>query len=195
MTRAVDPGLLTVLREDIVPRLLADSAVAGSPPPVPAPAVPAAAAAGTDPTSAAAPRFTLIFDREGYSPAFFADLKALHIAILCYHKFPGADWPLAEFAPHALTLVHGEEVTTDLAERGTCLPNGLWLREVRRRGADGTQAASSRPIITPAPWARSPCGCARGGVRKTSLNTCANTSPSTGWLVEHGVAPLPETTS
>ncbi len=193
VTRTVDPGLLTVLREDIVPRLLADSAVAGSPPPVSVPAVPAPAVAGTDPTSAAALRFTLIFDREGYSPAFFADMKALNIAILCYHKFPGADWPLAEFAPHALTLVHGEEVTMDLAERGTCLPNGLWLREVRRRGADGTQVSIlSTDYHTRALGPIAVRMCARWC--QENFFKYMREHFALDRLVEHGVAPLPETT-
>ena len=36
---------------------------------------------------------TLVFDREGYSPSFFAEMKTKRIAILSYHKFPGEPWP------------------------------------------------------------------------------------------------------
>ncbi len=176
VTRPVDPGLLSVLREDIVPRLLA--------------ATPAAPTAGS---GVAAPRCTLVFDREGYSPPFFAEMKALGLAILCYHKFPGADWPAEEFAPHALTLVHGEKVTMDLAERGTRLLNGLWLREVRRRSADGTQIS----ILSTDYQAREPGALA--------VRMCARWCQENFFkymrehfaldrLVEHGVAPLPETT-
>ena len=84
---------------------------------------------------------TLVFDREGYSPGLFAELAAQRIAILCYHKFPEADWPATEFALHTVTLVNGESVTMALAERGTCLANGLWVREVRRRTADEHQVS------------------------------------------------------
>src|SRR5690242_18125862 len=60
VSRPADPGLLSVLREDIVPRLLADAA--GQP---------------SQEALAAAPlrsRFTLVFDREGYSPGFFLEM-------------------------------------------------------------------------------------------------------------------------
>jgi len=117
VSRPVDPGLLQVLREEIVPRLLAD-----------APSVPDAATLEADPYWS---RFTIVFDREGYSPEFFQDMKKLRIAILTYHKHPGADWPQDEFSAQEVTLVHGEKVTLQLAERGVCLSNGLWLREVR----------------------------------------------------------------
>lgn len=179
VTRAVDPGLLTVLREDIVPRLLA--------------ATPVSVIATAQPTTPTAPRFTLVFDREGYSPPFFAEMKALGLAILCYHKFPGEDWPAGEFAPHALTLVHGEAVTMDLAERGTRLPNGLWLREVRRRSADGTQIS----ILSTDYHA--------GDIGPLAVRMCARWCQENFFkymrehfaldrLVEHGLAPLPETT-
>lgn len=119
VSRPVDPGLLRVLREEIVPRLLAD-----------APKEPDAAALEADPYLS---RFTIVFDREGYSPEFFQEMKKQRVAILTYHKHPGADWPQSEFRPQEVTLVHGEKVTLELAERGVCLSNGLWLREVRHR--------------------------------------------------------------
>jgi hypothetical protein len=37
-------------------------------------------------------RFTLVFDREGYSPAFFARMKRQRVACLTYHKYPGEAW-------------------------------------------------------------------------------------------------------
>ena len=220
VTRPVDPGLVTVLREDIVPRLLADVArlargpvaaprvadPAGAALPVAAPSAeprtialtPAAALPAVSPAAAgpaerpAPPRFTLVFDREGYSPAFFAELKTLGVAILTDHKFPDADWPPGEFAPHTVTLAHGEQVTMDLAERGTRLPNGLWLREVRRRGADATQVS-----ILATDYA-----CALGPI---AVRMCARWCQENFFkymrehfaldrLVEHGTAPLPETT-
>lgn len=186
VTRAVDPGLLTVLREDIVPRLLVDSAEAVSPSPVLGPA--------PIPTGALPPRFVLIFDREGYSPAFFAEMKALNIAILCYHKFPGVDWPGTEFAPHTLTLVHGEEVTMELAERGTRLSNGLWVREVRRRSAEGTQVSIlSTDYHNPALGPIAVRMCARWC--QENFFKYMREHFALDRLVEHGVAALPETTT
>ena len=107
---------IAVLRQNIVPRLLAQGPQ------------PEAQALETDPLL---PRLTLIFDREGYSPDFFAELQAQRIAILTYHKFPGQPWPIAEFAHHRVQLHSGETVELQLAERGTRLSNGLWVREVR----------------------------------------------------------------
>ena len=89
VTRTVDPGMLTVIREQIVPQLEA--------------LVPPGCAKAE--TLNPPPRFTLVFDREGYSPDFFGEMKKKGIAVLTYHKFPGADWPLTEFTPH-LSLIH-----------------------------------------------------------------------------------------
>ena len=127
VTRPVDPGILTVLREEIVPRLERD-----------APGQPDSGSLEADPLRS---RFTLVFDREGYSPCFFAEMKTRRIAILSYHKFPGEPWPQSEFRTHKVTLVHGEEVDMELAERGVCLSNGMWVREIRQRSEGGTQSS------------------------------------------------------
>jgi hypothetical protein len=119
VSRPADPGLLSVLREDVVPRLLAE-----------APGQPSEAVLAAEPLRS---RFTLVFDREGYSPDFFLEMKQQRIAVLTYHKFPGPDWPVSEFVPREATLVHGEKVLLQLAERGVRLSNGLWVREVRHR--------------------------------------------------------------
>jgi hypothetical protein len=63
VTKAVDPGLQKTLEEEIVPRLLAE---------IPGQASPEELA--TDPLRH---RFTLVFDREGYSPDLFSRLKDL----------------------------------------------------------------------------------------------------------------------
>src|SRR6478672_6359518 len=78
----------------------------------------------------------------GYSPDFFAELKAQRIAILTYHKFPGEKWPLPEFAPHSVRLHNGESIELQLAERGTRLSNGLWVREVRKLSASSGAQSS-----------------------------------------------------
>ncbi|MGH7997592.1 MAG: putative transposase, partial [Opitutaceae bacterium] len=103
VTQPVHSGLIAALREQVIPRLLAD-----------APALDEAKAA--DPQAV---RFTIIVDREGFSPKLFAELKDQRIAVLTYHKHPGEDWPAEEFGPQQVRLHTGEIVQRDLAERGT----------------------------------------------------------------------------
>jgi len=178
VSRPVDPGLIEVLRSEIVPRLLED-----------APGQPAAAALALDPLLH---RFTLVFDRAGYSPAFFAEQKAQRVAVITYHKFPGQDWPQAEFSSQPLVLANGESVTLCLAERGTCLSNGLWVREIRQREESGHQVSvlatdyrsELRPIAV------------RMFARWTQENffKYMREHYAIDRLVEHGTEPLPETT-
>ena len=127
VNQAVDPGLIHVIEQDIVPRL--EREVPGQPDPA---------------LLAAQPRlhrFTLVFDREGYSPQFLGRMKARRIACLSYHKFPGADWAQEEFSEHPVSLSSGELVSMRLAERGSCLTNGLWVREIRKLTDSGHQTA------------------------------------------------------
>lgn len=126
ITQVVNPGLVRVLREAIVPRLLADT-----PPP----------AAESLPADPQAVRFTVVVDREGYSPALFAELQQQRVAILTYRKNPGEPWPAAEFVRQSVRLRTGEVVELALAERGVCLSNRLWVREVRERQDDGSQSS------------------------------------------------------
>jgi hypothetical protein len=86
-------------------------------------------------------RFTLVFDREAYSPEFFREMKDERIAILTYHKFPGEDWPPEQFAEHAVRLAGGELVTLQLAERETNLASKLMVREVRKLSEGGHQTS------------------------------------------------------
>ncbi len=127
VSKAVDAGLQKTLEEEIVPRLLAD--IPGQPTPEELAAEPLRHC------------FTLIFDREGYSPDLFKRLKTQRIAILTYHKHPGPDWAPGEFAPQMLTHPNGETSTLQLAERGTRLSNGLWVREIRSLSSSGHQTA------------------------------------------------------
>jgi len=127
VNQAVDPGLIQVIEHQIVPRL--DQRL---------PAPPDVEPLESDPLR---PRFTLVFDREGYSPAFLRRMKDQRIACLTYHKFPGEEWPVEEFLPCQVRLASGEVVTMPLAERGTCLSNGLWVRELRKRSERGHQTA------------------------------------------------------
>ena len=95
INKEVDPGLLATLRQDMVPWLEAN---------VPSTAEQKQRLAA-DPH---APRFTLVFDREAYSPAFFDEMRAKRIAILSYHKYPGQSWREEEFAAHTVELADGE---------------------------------------------------------------------------------------
>ena len=127
VNQAVDPGLIEVIEQEIVPRL--------------AQCVPEQVEREQRDADALRHRFTLVFDREGYSPAFLQRMKSQRIACLTYHKFPGTDWSAQELAPAEVRLPSGEVVTMDLAERGTCLSNGLWVRELRKRTERGHQTA------------------------------------------------------
>ena len=127
VTKEVDPGLLSVLRSEVVAWLENNL-----------PAKPDQAEGNNDSTEH---RFTLVFDREAYSPSFFREMKDRHIAILTYHKYPGENWAADEFVERQVTLVSGEVVPMKLAERGTQLAGKLWLREVRKLTASGHQTA------------------------------------------------------
>jgi len=127
VNQVVDPGLIQVIEQEIVPRLEQR--------------LPMQADQEEIEADALRHRFTLVFDREGYSPDFLRRMKKQRIACLTYHKFPGEDWSEEEFAPAQVRLPSGEIVTMDLAERGTCLRNRLWVRELRKRSERGHQTA------------------------------------------------------
>jgi hypothetical protein len=127
VTYPVDPGLLSVLEHNIVPRLKAE-----------APNQPTEQQLEADPLLS---RFSIVFDREGYSPKFFARMKEQRIAVLSYHKYPGEDWPAQEFRTQPVRLVNGEQVSLQLAERGIRLSNDLWVRQVRQRSESGAQSS------------------------------------------------------
>jgi len=129
--QAVDHGLVQAMRADVLPWL--ESHVA-----VPAEHRERMAA---DPH---VPRFTVVFDREGYSPDLFAELRQQRIAALTYHRYPdGEDWRTEEFAEQTVKLVSGERVRMQLAERGTRVGSrpGVWVREVRKLGTGGHQVS------------------------------------------------------
>jgi prepilin-type processing-associated H-X9-DG protein len=127
LNQAVDPGLLQVLEHELVPRL--EKEIAHQP------------TAEQLEADARLHRFTLVFDREGYSPAFLQTLKDKRIACLTYHKYPGADWSPEEFSPCQVQLASGACVQMQLAERGTFLGGKVWVREIRKRTDSGHQTA------------------------------------------------------
>jgi transposase len=128
VNKEVDPGLIATLKGDVIPWLEAN--VAKTP--------------EQEQRLAEDPRahwFTMVFDREGYSPELFEQMRKKRIAILSYHKFPGDDWRSEEFATYSVTLAGGETVTLQLAERGSQLSNKLWLREIRKLTDTGHQTS------------------------------------------------------
>ena len=176
VTQPIHSGLIAALREQVIPRLLADA--------------PARAAAQPDQPQSI--RFTIIVDREAFSPQLFAELKAQRIGVLTYHKYPGDDWSAEEFGPQDVGLHTGETVQRDLAERGTQLSNGLWVAEVRARNADGHQTSilSTNPHLDlrqtaawmPARWSQE------------NFLKYMRAHFGLDRLIEHGTMPLPETT-
>jgi hypothetical protein len=127
VNKAVDPGLIQVLEHEIVPRLEKD-----------APRLMDKAALEQD---LLLHQYTLIFDREGYSPDLLKRLKEKRIACITYHKHPKEEWPLTEFSTQVLEGVAGNQVAVQLAERGTLLSNKLWCREIRRLNNNGHQTS------------------------------------------------------
>jgi hypothetical protein len=128
VNKEVDPGLIATLSNDVVPWLEKT----------------APKTIEIEQRLAQDPRahwFTIVFDRQGYSPEFFAQLFKKRIAILTYHKFPKDDWPIEQFTTHRVQLAGGQAVTMKLAERGTRLSNQLWVREIRKLTDSGHQTA------------------------------------------------------
>ena len=127
INKAVDPGLLQVLEQEIIPRLKAD-----------APHQPTLEELEQNPLLHC---FTVIFDREGYSPDFMLRMKDQRIACLSYHKYPGMDWPREEFVPATVRLASGQIFQIELAERRVLLAGKLWVRELRKLSEGGHQTS------------------------------------------------------
>lgn len=86
------------------------------------------------------PRFTLVFDREAYSPTFFQLLwEKYRVAIITYRKNVKEQWPQDIFHPHTLQL-EGSSVEMELAEQSVIL-NDVPLREIRKKSSDNHQTS------------------------------------------------------
>jgi len=129
--RPIDQGMLEALQNEIVPRLLKD-----------VPGQPTKEQLQADPYLS---RFVIIFDREGYSPAFFRQMWRDHrIACITYHKYPKEAWPESWFTETEVTMPNGEVVSMKLAEMGSWIGSrseGLWVREIRKLAASGHQTS------------------------------------------------------
>ncbi len=123
--KEIDPGLIKVLKTDIIPDLL--RMVPDQP----------------DPQELAAnsyrSRFMIVFDREGYSPDFFLYLWEHRITFCTYRKYVKDSWSLEEFRQVSVKLQHKETIDMVLAERGTFLGGKIWVREIRKLTKSGHQ--------------------------------------------------------
>ncbi len=127
----VDPGLLKVLEEQIVPQLLEDI-----------PEQPSQEQLQVDPYLSC---FRLVFDREGYSPGFFKRMWEKRIACQTYRKGSYEPWAEEEFVATTVRLKTGEVVEWKLAERGVRIGSKkkemIWVREIRKLTEKGHQTA------------------------------------------------------
>ena len=86
------------------------------------------------------PRFTLVFDREAYSPALFKRLwEEHHIAVLTYRKNVKDQWEEADFKEVDVDVRLGK-TQMRLHEKAVVL-DGYSMREVRRLTSNGHQTS------------------------------------------------------
>jgi len=130
INKEVDHGRVQALREEVLPWLRVNLPLS-------------AEHQARMQADARVPRFTVVFDREGYSPELFLELQKEWIAALTYHRYPKGDWPAEEFQEQAVKLASGETVRMKLAERETRVGKrpGLLVREVRKLVPDGHQVS------------------------------------------------------
>ena len=126
LNQEIDHGLVQALREEVIPWVEANFAVSPE-------------QQRRMEADEGQPRFTVVFDREGYSPDLFEELQQRRIAVLSYHRYPRGDWNTEEFREQTVELINGERVSMRLAERETRLPKGLAVREVRKWSEGGEQ--------------------------------------------------------
>ena len=178
VSQCSDPGLLQTIETKILPQLLKD-----------VPNQPTEAELAADPKRE---RFTLIFDRAGYSPDAFKRLWEQRVAVTTYRKNPDEQWDKNEFSPQKVTLVSGEIVELFLAERGVQLLPKFWVREVRQLEPGGHQVAivstDFRRDLTKTAAAMFARWCQENFFQYMKKHYGLDR------LIEYGTAPLPETT-
>lgn len=117
VTGQVNEKLLQTLKADIIPRLLTQ--------------MPARYTEQELQQDPGLPRFTLVFDREAYSPVFFQTLWQDHrIAVITYRKYVNDSWDDDDFSACSLKI-EGNDTTMELAEKPVVL-NKVAMREIRR---------------------------------------------------------------
>ncbi|HED38022.1 MAG TPA: hypothetical protein ENI76_07245, partial [Ignavibacteria bacterium] len=86
------------------------------------------------------PRFTLVFDREAYSPKFFGKLWTEHrIAVLTYRKNVKDKWNDSDFIEQEIEI-DSNKVKMELSEKSIKL-NNVKLREVRKKNKNSHQTS------------------------------------------------------
>ena len=126
VSHEVNPGLIEVLRDDIVPRLLCE--------------IPNQPSQKELDQNKYLHRFGIVFDREGYSPSFFKEMLKMRIACYTYKKYQSEDWPKSEFIKKNVVFQDGEIIEMELAERGTYhKQEKIWFREIRKLTESGKQ--------------------------------------------------------
>jgi hypothetical protein len=126
----IKKGMLTVLKDEIVPRLLKD--------------VPDQLTNKESEEKPYKSRFSIIFDREGYSPSFFKEMWNNHkISCFTYKKYVKDKWDEQEFIEYKnCQLTSGDSISIKLAERGTYYKKEkFWIREIRKLSKDGHQTS------------------------------------------------------
>lgn len=86
------------------------------------------------------PIFTIVFDREGYSPVFFKKLWQQHrVAVLTYRKNVRDTWNEPDF--HSYTIENDNDKTQMKLAEKTIELNKVSMREVRKLSDDGHQTS------------------------------------------------------
>lgn len=86
------------------------------------------------------PRFTLVFDREAYSPILFKQLwDDYRVAVITYRKNVKDLWADDDFKSNKI-IIEGIETEMLLAEKEVTI-NGVDIREVRRKTTSGHQTS------------------------------------------------------
>lgn len=117
VTGEVNEKLLEMLEKEIVPTLLQE---------IPSKHTEQQLQADPD-----LPRFTIVFDREAYSPAFFKLLwEKYRIAVVTYKKNVKDKWDESEFSGHIID-VEGNKTKMELSEKTIGLDN-FQMREIRK---------------------------------------------------------------
>lgn len=86
------------------------------------------------------PRFTIIFDREAYEPAFFKSLwEKYRIAVITYRKAVKDKWAAEAFQSYKAQVI-GKHVEMRLAEKRVMLSD-MEMREIRKLSDSGHQTS------------------------------------------------------
>ena len=133
----VNNGLIAVMKSEIIPRLKKE--------------IPNQPSDSELEIKKKLSRFTIVFDREGYSPEFIYDLfRKERISCVTYKKYADEAWPEKEFQKITVQMPHGENIIMKLAERELKLgefkqkdePADIFIvREIRKLTETGHQTS------------------------------------------------------